>query len=58
MMTLIDGMQNSVLVLESSKSGWKTHEITILKIKHIRFREIWLRRNTICRKNRKWPNFF
>ena len=39
MMTLIDGMQNSVLVLESSKRGWKTHEITLLKIKHIRSRE-------------------
>ena len=39
MTTLRDGMQNSVLVLESSKSGWKTHEITLLKIKHIRLRE-------------------
>jgi photosystem II stability/assembly factor-like uncharacterized protein len=26
MTTLIAGMQNSVLVLESSKTGWKTHE--------------------------------
>jgi hypothetical protein len=26
MTKLIAGMQNSVLVLESSKTGWKTHE--------------------------------
>jgi hypothetical protein len=26
MTTIIAGMQNSVLVLESSKSGWKTYE--------------------------------
>ncbi|HSE99636.1 MAG TPA: hypothetical protein VLA48_01980 [Nitrososphaeraceae archaeon] len=26
MTTLIAGMQNSVLVLESSKTGWKVHE--------------------------------
>jgi hypothetical protein len=26
MTTIIAGMQNSVLVLESSKTGWKTHE--------------------------------
>ena len=26
MTTLIAGMQNSVLVLESSKTGWKIHE--------------------------------
>ncbi len=30
---------NSVLVVESSKSVCKTHEITLLKIKHIRLRE-------------------
>ena len=39
MTTLIAAMQNSVLLLESSKNGWKTHEITLLKIKHIRLRE-------------------
>jgi photosystem II stability/assembly factor-like uncharacterized protein len=32
MTTIIAGMQNSVLVLESSKNGWKTHEY--LKVNH------------------------
>jgi hypothetical protein len=32
MTTLIAGMQNSVLVLESSKTGWKIHEN--LKVSH------------------------
>ena len=39
MTMLMAGMQNSVLVLESLKNGWKIHEIIVLKIKHIRLRE-------------------